>query len=171
MGLEGRGGAQAFFLPCTQANIALHLPASWVQGTCQGRGQSNTGVDSPPPLFTVLLRKGGLCCPTDPHVAVPKVESVTSYMPRLGAVSRWYGNRGFHGQRAWEILTQMGFSVFPMQGPSESSICIVFGYSPEGAVESGLSTSFLPVHLLPSAVQRAFWVWSSTPFEKQGSDG
>ena len=56
----------------------------------------------------------------------------------------------------------MGLSVFPMQESLEASICIVLCYSPEGAVESGFSTSLSPNCPLPSAMQRAFCVCSST---------
>ena len=48
VGLEGTGGAQACFPPCPQANISLHLPASWVQGTVSGERPVKHRCDSPP---------------------------------------------------------------------------------------------------------------------------
>ena len=109
----------------------------------------NTGVIHPRPLLTVPLRKGGLCCPTDPHGAVPKVESLTYHMPLLGAVSRCYGNRGFHGQRAWGILTQWGSVCFLCKDLQNLQYAFCLVTLPRGLWNLGFPHNFLPTTSSP----------------------
>ena len=107
--------------PCVHL---LHGCRAW----CQEKGRSDTGhgfISLDPTAFRDLPGEGGLCCTTDPHVALLKVESMTYHMPHLGAFGRRYGNKGFHDQRAWEgtsLVVQWLRVCLPMQGTQVRSL-------------------------------------------------